>query len=47
MPVRPDASPVTAQQYRLTPETGPRYQLINGDLHVAAAPQSIPSGDLA
>lgn len=38
MPVRPEAPPITARQYRLMPETGPRYQLINGDLRMAPAP---------
>jgi Uma2 family endonuclease len=37
MPVRPDAPPITARQYRLMPETGPRYQLINGDLRMVPA----------
>jgi Uma2 family endonuclease len=37
MPVRPDAPPLTVEHYRMLPETGPRYQLINGDLHMSPA----------
>jgi Uma2 family endonuclease len=29
---------ITAEEYRLLPETGPRYQLIEGELHMAPAP---------
>jgi Uma2 family endonuclease len=38
MIVRPDAPPLTVEQYRNLPETGPRYQLIGGDLYIAPAP---------
>ena len=38
MIVRPDAPPLTVEQYRNLPETGPRYQLIDGDLYRAPAP---------
>jgi Uma2 family endonuclease len=38
MVVRPDAPPLTVEQYRNLPETGPRYQLIDGDLYTAPAP---------
>jgi Uma2 family endonuclease len=38
MIVRPDAPPLTVEQYRNLPETGPRYQLIDGDLYMAPAP---------
>src|SRR5438445_9899908 len=31
-------APLTVEDYRLLPETGPRYQLIEGDLHMAPAP---------
>ena len=31
-------APLTAEDYRLLPETGPRYQLIEGDLYMAPAP---------
>jgi len=30
--------PLTVENYRLLPETGPRYQLIEGDLYMAPAP---------
>lgn len=29
---------LTVEDYRLLPETGPRYQLIEGDLYMAPAP---------
>ena len=32
------APPLTIEDYRLMPETGPRYQLIEGDLFMAPAP---------
>jgi Uma2 family endonuclease len=32
------APPLTIDDYRLMPETGPRYQLIEGDLFMAPAP---------
>lgn len=38
MIVRPDAPPLTVAEYKNLPETGPRYQLIEGDLYVAPAP---------
>jgi Uma2 family endonuclease len=38
MIVRPDAPPLTVEQYRNLPETGPQYQLIDGDLYMAPAP---------
>jgi Uma2 family endonuclease len=38
MPVRPEAPPLTVAEYKLLPETGPRYQLIEGDLYIAPAP---------
>jgi Uma2 family endonuclease len=38
MIVRPDAPPLTVAEYRNLPETGPRYQLIEGDLYMAPAP---------
>ena len=38
MPVRPEAPPLTIAEYKLLPETGPRYQLIEGDLYMAPAP---------
>ena len=38
MIVRPDAPPLTVEHYRNLPETGPRYQLIDGDLYMAPAP---------
>ena len=30
--------PLTVENYKLLPETGPRYQLIQGDLYMAPAP---------
>jgi Uma2 family endonuclease len=38
MIVRPEAPPLTVEHYRNLPETGPRYQLIEGDLYMAPAP---------
>jgi Uma2 family endonuclease len=38
MIVRPDAPPLTVAEYKNLPETGPRYQLIEGDLYMAPAP---------
>jgi Uma2 family endonuclease len=38
MIVRPDAPPLTVAEYKSLPETGPRYQLIEGDLYMAPAP---------
>jgi Uma2 family endonuclease len=38
MVVRPEAPPLTVEHYKNLPETGPRYQLIEGDLYVAPAP---------
>jgi Uma2 family endonuclease len=38
MVVRPEAPPLTVEHYKNLPETGPRYQLIEGDLHMAPAP---------
>ena len=38
MIVRPHAPPLTVAEYRNLPETGPRYQLIEGDLYTAPAP---------
>ena len=38
MIVRPDAPPLTVEHYRNLPETGPRHQLIDGDLYMAPAP---------
>lgn len=35
MVVRPDAPPLTVEEYKNLPETGPRYQLIEGDLYTA------------
>lgn len=32
------APPITAEDYKILPETGPRYQLIEGDLYMAPAP---------
>jgi len=29
---------LTVENYRILPETGPRYQLIEGDLYIAPAP---------
>jgi Uma2 family endonuclease len=38
MIVRPNAPPLTVEDYRSLPEAGPRYQLIEGDLYMAPAP---------
>lgn len=38
MIVRPNAPPLTVEEYSNLPETGPRYQLIEGDLYTAPAP---------
>jgi Uma2 family endonuclease len=38
MVVRPHAPPLTVAEYKNLPETGPRYQLIEGDLYMAPAP---------
>jgi Uma2 family endonuclease len=38
MIVRPDAPPLTVAEYKSLPEAGSRYQLIEGDLYVAPAP---------
>jgi Uma2 family endonuclease len=38
MVVRPHAPPLTVEEYKNLPETGPRYQLIEGDLYTAPAP---------
>jgi len=38
MLVRPNAPPLTVADYKNLPETGPRYQLIEGDLYAAPAP---------
>src|SRR5580692_7886787 len=38
MVVRPNAPPLTVAEYKNLPETGPRYQLIEGDLYLAPAP---------
>src|SRR3954453_19688664 len=38
MVVRPYAPPLTVEEYKILPETGPRYQLIEGDLYMAPAP---------
>jgi Uma2 family endonuclease len=38
MIVCPNAPPLTVEDYRSLPETGPRYQLIEGDLYMAPAP---------
>ena len=35
---RPYAPPLTVAEYRNLPETGPRYQLIEGDLYMSPAP---------
>jgi hypothetical protein len=47
MVVRPNAPPLTVEEYKNLPETGPRYQLIEGDLYLAPAPKSISSRYLA
>ena len=38
MIVRPDAPRLTVAEYRNLPETGPRYQLIEGDLYMTPVP---------
>jgi Uma2 family endonuclease len=38
MIVRPNAPPLTVAEYKDLPETGPRYQLIEGDLYRAPVP---------
>lgn len=38
MPVIESMPPLTVENYKLLPETGPRYQLIEGDLYMAPAP---------
>src|ERR1700738_2881870 len=38
MPVNTNFPPLTVENYKLLPETGPRYQLIEGDLYMAPAP---------
>jgi len=38
MPARPEAPPLTVAEYKILPETGPRYQLVEGDLYMAPAP---------
>jgi Uma2 family endonuclease len=38
MIVRPHAPPLTVAEYKSLPESGPRYQLIEGDLYRAPAP---------
>jgi Uma2 family endonuclease len=38
MPVNTRFPPLTVENYKLLPETGPRYQLIQGDLYMAPAP---------
>src|ERR1700758_3205723 len=38
MVARPTAPPLTVEHYKNLPETGPRYQLIDGDLYMAPAP---------
>jgi Uma2 family endonuclease len=38
MPVNTKFPPLTVENYKLLPETGPRYQLIQGDLYMAPAP---------
>ena len=38
MPVNTHFPPLTVENYRLLPETGPRYQSIQGDLCMAPAP---------
>ena len=38
MVVRPHAPSLTVAEYKNLPETGPRYQLIEGDLYIAPAP---------
>src|SRR6202030_4211036 len=38
IPVTTRSPPLTVENYKLLPETGPRYQLIQGDLYMAPAP---------
>jgi len=38
MPVNTKFPPLTVENYKLLPETGPRYQLIQGDLYMSPAP---------
>jgi Uma2 family endonuclease len=38
VPVNTNFPPLTVENYKLLPETGPRYQLIQGDLYMAPAP---------
>jgi Uma2 family endonuclease len=38
MVARPHAPPLTVAEYKSLPETGPRYQLVEGDLYIAPAP---------
>src|SRR5260370_41505593 len=38
MGVGPNATPLTVDEYKNLPETGPRYQLIEGELYLAPAP---------
>jgi Uma2 family endonuclease len=38
MVVRPHAPPVTVEEYKSLPDTGPRYQLVEGDLYLAPTP---------
>ena len=38
MPVNMNFPPLTVENYKVLPETGPRYQLIQGDLYLAPAP---------
>lgn len=38
MPGNANFPPLTVENYKLLPETGPRYQLIQGDLYMAPAP---------
>jgi Uma2 family endonuclease len=39
-PTRTPAELLTAEDYRALPEGGPRYQLVDGELHMAPAPNS-------
>jgi Uma2 family endonuclease len=41
VPVNTNFSPLTIENYKLLPETGPRYQLIQGDLYMAPAPNRL------
>jgi Uma2 family endonuclease len=38
MPLNTNFPPLTVENYKLLPEIGPRYQLIQGDLYMAPAP---------